>query len=97
MEDEQQNRVIVWAESEAFFKQELKDEGSSDEEWTYKGEYMFVFSMDESGRKIKRIMEFLDSKAAEHARNLVKRATANLRRREEVKKKESMEIWEGDV
>ena len=31
----------------------------------YKGKYVFFLSTDESGEKIKRIVEFLDSKAAE--------------------------------
>lgn len=74
MEDEQQNQVIVWAEGDAFFKDELKDEG----DWSYRGEYVFIFTMDQSGEKIERVVEFLDNKAADRARELVRRATANL-------------------
>lgn len=81
MEDEAQNRVIVWAGGEAFFKDEFKDEGATVEAWTYVGEYMFVFTLDESGEKIERVMEFLDSKAADHARDLMKRAAVNFQRK----------------
>jgi hypothetical protein len=84
MEDESQNRVIVWCGGEAVFKDEFKDEGATVEEWTYKGEYMFVFSLDETREKIERVMEFLDSKAADHARDLMKRAAVNFQRKNKV-------------
>jgi len=78
IEDERENRVAIWATSEATFKDEVRDEGLSEEEWGYRGEYVFMLSMDESGEKIERVVEFLDSKAAERVRELVKRALGNL-------------------
>jgi hypothetical protein len=78
MEDEQQNRIIIWATGEPTFFEELKDDGLSKQEWVYKGEYVFILSMDKSGEKIERIVEFLDSKAATGARALVERARVNL-------------------
>ncbi|KAF8846984.1 hypothetical protein BDZ45DRAFT_682168 [Acephala macrosclerotiorum] len=78
MEDEKQNRVIIWAMGEAHFRDEVRDDGLTEEEWLYRGEYMFIFSMDKSGEKIERVVEFLDSKAAEKGRSLVRRATENL-------------------
>jgi hypothetical protein len=81
MEDEQQNRVIVWATGQPTFRKELRDDGLTEEEWVYKGEYIFIFSMDESGEKIERVVEFLDSKAVVQVRALVQRASANLERK----------------
>lgn len=78
MEDDEQNRVIIWALGEAHFKEEVRDNGLTDEEWLYKGEYMFIFTMDKSGEKIERVVEFLDSKAAENGRSLIRRAMNNL-------------------
>ncbi|CZR64184.1 uncharacterized protein PAC_14081 [Phialocephala subalpina] len=78
MEDEKQNRVVIWATGEAHFKEEVRDGGLTQEEWLYKGEYMFIISLDGSGEKIERVVEFLDSKAADKGRSLVRRATGNL-------------------
>jgi len=69
--------VVVWATSETKFFDAVKDSGLSDEEWIYRGEYMFILSMDESQEKIKRVVEFLDSKATERLRGLIKRAKDN--------------------
>lgn len=41
----------------------MKDDEISQTEWVYKGEYIFLLAMDETGKKIIRIIEFLDSKA----------------------------------
>lgn len=80
MEDEKLNRIVVWATSEAKFREEVMD-GNDEEDWVYKGEYVFIFSMDESG-KIERVVEFLDSKVAEKVMRLTGRAKENLERRE---------------
>lgn len=69
--------MVVWATSETKFFDAVKDSGLSDEEWIYRGEYMFILSMDESQEKIKRVVEFLDSKATERLRGLIKRAKDN--------------------
>ena len=62
IESQDSNQVVVWAMSETCFRDEVKDAGIPEDEWAYKGEYMFVFTMDESGEKIERVLEFLDSK-----------------------------------
>lgn len=80
MEDEHQNRVIIWARGQPTFRNEVRDEGLSADEWVYKGEYVFILSMDESGEKIERVVEFLDSKAVVQGRALVARARGNLER-----------------
>lgn len=82
MEDEQQNRVIVWATSQPIFHDELKDEGLTEEEWTYKGEYMFILSMNESGDKVERVVEFVDSKGSERFLGLIQRARTNKEKRD---------------
>ncbi|OCL04240.1 hypothetical protein AOQ84DRAFT_442220 [Glonium stellatum] len=76
-EDQEKNQVIIWATAQAEFHTELKDAGISDEEWAYKGEYVFILTMDETGQKIDRVVEFLDSKATERLRELMARARAN--------------------
>jgi hypothetical protein len=82
MEDEQQNKVIVWATSQPIFHDELKDEGLTEEEWTYKGEYMFILSMNESGDKVERVVEFVDSKGSERFLGLIQRARTNKDKRD---------------
>ena len=42
------------------FVKEFIDDGLSEEEWVYIGEYVFILSMNESGEKIESIVEFLD-------------------------------------
>ena len=80
IEDEKLNRVALWATSEAKFREEVMDE-DDEEDWVYKGEYVFIFSIDESG-KIERVVEFLDSKVAEKGMELIGRAKENLERKE---------------
>jgi len=61
VENEAGQQVIVWATSEACFREDVK--GKEDKEmWTYKGEYVFMLWMDASGEKVVRVIEFLDSK-----------------------------------
>ena len=75
-----ENTVTVWATGDAIFHEELKDDGLSAEEWKYRGEYIFIFQMDSTGRRVQRIVEFLDSKATEHLRELMVRARGNRER-----------------
>ncbi|KAL2848438.1 hypothetical protein BJY01DRAFT_160172 [Aspergillus pseudoustus] len=78
-ECEASNSVVVWATSEAHFREELMDPGISREEWEYRGEYVFMFTMDEGGEKIVRTVEFLDSASTkERLLGLMARARANL-------------------
>ncbi|KAL8943095.1 MAG: hypothetical protein Q9216_001295 [Gyalolechia sp. 2 TL-2023] len=75
-----ENTVTVWATSEAKFHEELKDDGLSADEWGYRGEYIFVLTMDASGQRVQRIVEFLDSKGTERMWGLVARAKGNRQR-----------------
>jgi hypothetical protein len=59
MEDQKQNRVIVWARSEGKIREEVKDAGLTEEEWCYREYYVVIFTMNESGEKIERIVEFM--------------------------------------
>ncbi|KIW13462.1 hypothetical protein PV08_08650 [Exophiala spinifera] len=72
--NEAQRQVIFHATSETWFRDEYKD--SDDAEWLYHGEYVFVLDMDETGQKITKVFEFLDSKGTEELRGLMKRARA---------------------
>lgn len=84
-ESERSNAVTVWATGVPEFREDVKDK---DEDWGYQGEYIFLLSMDESGEKITRIVEFLDSKATvEKLSGLMERAGKNLERRRAGEKK----------
>lgn len=63
IESEGSGQVTVWASSKAIFRDDVKDDEISQTEWVYEGEYIFLLAMDETGKKIIRIIEFLDSKA----------------------------------
>ena len=81
LESECANAVTVHATSETVFRQELRDEGLSKEEWEYHGEYVFMLYMNGVGDKVVKVVEFLDSKATvEKLMPLNKRAKANLER-----------------
>lgn len=77
-----ENTVTIWATSEAKFHKELQDDGLPASEWAYRGEYIFILAMDQSGKRIQRIVEFLDSKGTERMWGLVARAKENRRRLE---------------
>ncbi|KAL4862483.1 hypothetical protein BDV12DRAFT_190401 [Aspergillus spectabilis] len=78
IESESGNQVIVWATSKTEFREEVKDEGITREEWEFGGEYVFMFTMDESGENIVRTVEFLDSVATKKLSELIERAKKNL-------------------
>lgn len=79
IESESSNAVTVWTSSHMTFQDEVKDEGTPEEEWQFNGEYMYLFYFNETGDKIVRTMEFLDSKAAaDKLLPLVAKAQANL-------------------
>lgn len=78
IEDEAQNQVIVWVTGGAVWTDTAKDPGLSEEEWEYQGEWLFIFSMDESGEKMDRVVEFVDTKATEKLRTLMARALGNI-------------------
>jgi hypothetical protein len=77
IDSENEKAVTIWATSNAQFLPELKDQGLTAAEWTFQGEYIFVLHMDDSGRKIKRVLEFVDSKATDRLRALMARAKEN--------------------
>ncbi|KAF5714804.1 hypothetical protein FMUND_7185 [Fusarium mundagurra] len=66
-------QVLVWANSETHFRRHLRD-SDDEEEWTKRGEYMFLMTMNETGEKILDVLEFVDSKATEDIVGLVARA-----------------------
>jgi hypothetical protein len=78
IESESGNQVAVWATSQAIFRNEVKDDGIPEMDWMYEGEYVFILSMDKTGEKIVRGVEFLDSKATiDKLMVLMKRAQEN--------------------
>ncbi|KAJ0419264.1 hypothetical protein BJY00DRAFT_314095 [Aspergillus carlsbadensis] len=82
-ESEASNQVVVWATSKAQFREEVKDyEGMEASDWEFEGEYVLILTMDESGERIERYIEFMDSKAAvEKLLGLMGRAQQNLAKR----------------
>lgn len=73
-------QVVIWAESRPEFHAHVRD--SDGDEWTsFRGEYMFVLTMDAAGQHVERVVEFLDSKATGQLMGLIARA---LKRKEEV-------------
>jgi len=78
IEDDKENRLMVLLESSQTWSSDAKDAGLSEEEWAFSREYVFVLTMDETGEKITRVVEFLDSKGTEQLRVLVARATGNM-------------------
>jgi len=76
------NRVVIWATGETAFRDEAKDAGLPDEEWRAAGEYVFMFTMDEGGARVARLVEFVDSKSADRVMGLVVRARKNVAERQ---------------
>lgn len=79
-ENKEKRQVTIWATSLAIFRDEAKDDAISDEDWLYRGEYIFIFDMDESEEKIESVFEFVDSKGTERLRELMLRARSNLQK-----------------
>ncbi|KAK4943704.1 hypothetical protein LTR10_016801 [Elasticomyces elasticus] len=71
------NQVTVYADSETWFHEDVKDDSVPADEWLYHGEYIFILDMDDSQTKIKRVFEFLDSKGTEQLRVLLSKARQN--------------------
>ncbi|KAL4876518.1 hypothetical protein BJY04DRAFT_141704 [Aspergillus karnatakaensis] len=82
VESESSNQVVVYATSKTHFREEVKDDGIPKEDWEYGGEYVFIFTMDDSGEQIVRCLEFLDSKATERLIWLMERAKGNLKKQD---------------
>ncbi|MCJ1432762.1 hypothetical protein MMC27_002119 [Xylographa pallens] len=77
MEDEEKNMAIVHAISQAHFYESVKDEGIPPNDWNYQGEYIFMLTMTDAGDKVKKVVEFVDSKGTERLLGLITRARAN--------------------
>jgi ketosteroid isomerase-like protein len=72
-----ENKVVFWTTGKAHFKDELMDDGLSEDEWQHTGEYMTVFTFGEHG-KVEALFEFIDSKGTEKFYPLMQRARKNL-------------------
>ncbi|KAE9366346.1 hypothetical protein N431DRAFT_351433 [Stipitochalara longipes BDJ] len=83
LEDEKKNQIMIWAEGGQSWFPEAKDPGLSEEEWNFTREYIFIVSLDESGDKIEKMVEFLDTKATEQLRLLLARAMENVKKAKE--------------
>ncbi|KAH6685792.1 hypothetical protein F5X68DRAFT_276570 [Plectosphaerella plurivora] len=70
--------VTLRATNAPHFKDSIKRPEDADDEWTFLGEYLFVFTMDESGEKIVKALEFVDSAAALKMKTLVPKAVKRL-------------------
>jgi hypothetical protein len=83
IDSEKGNAVTIWATSNAQFFDEVKDDGIPASEWEYRGEYVVMLHMDLTGRKINRIVEFVDSKSSDRLWTLIIRAKANRKKLDE--------------
>lgn len=75
------NKLTIWAESDATFRPEAKDDDPS-VDWSYRGEYMFVLLFNDAGDRIERIVEFIDAKKAADVMGLMARARNNMAARQ---------------
>lgn len=80
-----ENKVVFWTTGNAHFKDELMDDGLSEDEWQYKGEYITIFAFGED-EKVEALFEFLDSKGFEKIAPLMQRARKNLQQLAEKQK-----------
>lgn len=58
--NEATNQVTIWANADADFAPAIVGNDSKDD-WVWKPETIFIFTMDESGEKVKHVLEFQDS------------------------------------
>jgi hypothetical protein len=58
--NEASNQVTIWTTANADFQPQIMGDDSKDD-WVFKPETLFLFTMDESGEKIKHLFEFHDS------------------------------------
>ncbi|ETI28735.1 hypothetical protein G647_01186 [Cladophialophora carrionii CBS 160.54] len=71
------NQITVWATGRTKFKEAAKA-SDPDLDWSYEGEYIFIFTFNDAGDRIQHILEFLDSKKVEEARRLIQIAEGAL-------------------
>ena len=61
-------QVVVWAHAVPHFHDYITkaiDEEEGKQEWSCRNEYMFVITMDVTGHKVRKTIEFLDNKQTE--------------------------------
>lgn len=79
-------QVLIWAEAEAefhdFIKESAAEEGDPAVDWYFRGEYMWLLTMDETGGKVREVLEFVDSKAGDGMRSLMNIATRQIKKRQ---------------
>jgi hypothetical protein len=63
--NEASNQVTIWTTANADFRPEIVGDDGRDE-WVFKPETVFIFTMDESGEKITHLFEFQDSLAVQN-------------------------------
>ncbi|KAL4865723.1 hypothetical protein BDV12DRAFT_199908 [Aspergillus spectabilis] len=85
IESEKDNKVVLWVISRAGWREGVKgddgneEEGVGEEGWNFEGEYVFILTMDESGERIRKFVEFMDSRATvKRAVRLLEKAGGNL-------------------
>ena len=62
--NEASNQVTIWTKADADFLPQIVGDDSKDD-WSFKPETLFIFTMDESGKKVERVFEFQDSLAVQ--------------------------------
>lgn len=75
--NESNNQVTIWTTAKADFHPEIVGYDSKDD-WIFKPEVLFIFTMDDSGEKIKHIFEFQDSLALQGMAAVFGKATKKL-------------------
>jgi hypothetical protein len=75
--NEATNQVTFWATANAEFKPEIVGDDDK-EEWVWRPETIFIFTMDESGEKVKHLLEFQDTEAMKAMNVLMGKAMARL-------------------
>lgn len=63
-------QVTMWATAVPQFHDHII-ESDPTRQWHYQGEYIFTLFMDDSGQKIERVIEFMDSKVTEQLLELM--------------------------
>lgn len=73
-------QVVIWADSLTEFHQDITNSDNK-EDWSFRGEYIFVLTMDEGGERVEHVLEFLDSQKTQEIRALLRKA---FKKREEL-------------
>ncbi|KAF2475884.1 uncharacterized protein BDR25DRAFT_89219 [Lindgomyces ingoldianus] len=72
------HQAVIWATGQPEFRSEVMGKDPIAESWKYTGEYVFILDLDDTCLKIKRIVEFLDSKGTEKLLRMTAKARENL-------------------